>query len=529
MVGLLTGCDASTTLVVQVRSDLVPGRDFARVEVRVEGPGGDPRIASVDARAQPWGAGVRVAEVGVAPGDYHLEVAALDASGATVVARPVSVDVTGGVRVVTVLLSVACRDVVCPTTGVDASRVACHGGRCVDEACAEESAGSCADPECASPADCVEPAGACASVECTASGTCFDVLDHASCASGEVCGLAGCFDPAGPPCAPAGPVDWIAMPTRPVGTAVGVLPGSNRFAGSVDMGEAAVSFATADLDATVQPPTTIVSDVGAWRIGIQPLPAPNTAMVVVSTSSRSRARQVVVDGSGAGLTGVEVLGQLARNGNGALLSGTPVFIVDEQGVGVPVALVAYPPDRGAGVVRRFAYGSSGPVYLASRSTGGAFLGVATPDGATDHCDVHALDATGATENMLTVATAGACGRIAVAEVAGGGFVVAYSDPSGVSARRYGPDFAPSGGTVSLDGSGGGLLVEAWAGPAGDVRAVWDRAGEVATASVAPDGTVSAVQTFTTTTPGLARAARLGNSTAIGFVSGATFQLAIVCE
>ncbi len=183
---IAAGCDGeAATLVVQVRTDLLPGQELAAVEVAIEGEVGVTRVDASTARD--WGLGVRVLERAVARGTHRLRVAAVDAAGATVVERPVRVTVDGGgVRVVTVLLTRDCQGVTCPGAG-DPAAIACLGGRCVEDGCVEEDAAACGARACATAADCAPVAGACATVECSASGACFAAPDHAACAAGEVC------------------------------------------------------------------------------------------------------------------------------------------------------------------------------------------------------------------------------------------------------------------------------------------------------------------------------------------------------
>lgn len=184
-----SACTAEGTLVVQVRTDLLPGRELAAVVVDVTGPDGAPRSTRTEAAAaRDWGAGVRVAEhAGLAPGSYALDVRALDRNGAVLVGRPVRAELERGVRVVTVLLTRACAGVRCPAEGGDATLTACVGGRCVAAGCTEEDASACGAAACADASACPAVGGACARAECTASGACVPVLDHAACAAGEVC------------------------------------------------------------------------------------------------------------------------------------------------------------------------------------------------------------------------------------------------------------------------------------------------------------------------------------------------------
>jgi hypothetical protein len=182
---LLGACTGDGTLVVQVRSDLTPGFEFASVDVVVTADEGgtEERFERAARDDRDWGHGVRVAETSLPAGRYRAVVSAIDQSGATVVDRPVVFELASGeVRVTTVLLTRDCRGVECPASGDDASEVACLAGRCVDPACSEETPELCGAPACASAADCGgDPVASCAMRECTASGACVDRVDHAAC------------------------------------------------------------------------------------------------------------------------------------------------------------------------------------------------------------------------------------------------------------------------------------------------------------------------------------------------------------
>ncbi len=184
------GCDGGpTTLIVQVRTELLPGREMQAVRVTVEPAGGGAPIERItDATsATSWGAGVRVAEIEAVPsGRTRLRVSALDASGAVLVERPVRADLSGGIKVVTVLLTRDCLGVVCPDPGGDPAATACFAGRCVPEDCTEETADGCGPRGCATDADC-PASSACATARCLPSGRCFAEPDPARCGAGEVC------------------------------------------------------------------------------------------------------------------------------------------------------------------------------------------------------------------------------------------------------------------------------------------------------------------------------------------------------
>jgi hypothetical protein len=212
----LCACSGDGTLVVQVRSDLVPGLEFASVDVVVmpaEG-GAEERFERAARDDRDWGQGVRVAETSLPAGRYHAVVSAVDQTGAMVVERPLVVELGGGeLRVATVLLTRDCRGVECPLSGDDAARVACLAGRCVEPECSEETPELCGAPACGSAADCSGDPVACATRECTASGACVERLDHAACGGEDlVCSpTAGCVPIATGPWSGPGPPGHVHL------------------------------------------------------------------------------------------------------------------------------------------------------------------------------------------------------------------------------------------------------------------------------------------------------------------------------
>lgn len=205
----LAGCDNTGTLVVVVRTDLVPGVDFASVEVIVTGGTEPERRFERAARAdRSWGGGVRVAEGSLPSGDYRARIEAVDVSGAPVVSRPVRFEVRGGqLRVITAILTRDCRGVECPLVGEDASLAACLAGHCVPEGCTEETPELCGEPECATAAECgLDLMSSCVSRECTLSGACVELLDHEACTEpSTICSPIGCVPEAGGELSPPGP------------------------------------------------------------------------------------------------------------------------------------------------------------------------------------------------------------------------------------------------------------------------------------------------------------------------------------
>ncbi|HJL17471.1 MAG TPA: hypothetical protein RMH99_17510 [Sandaracinaceae bacterium LLY-WYZ-13_1] len=184
---LLLACDPGPSLLlVDVRTDLVAGVEFDTVRVEVLSGAASGRFAEAPADAEAdWVAGSRVAELMDLPaGELAVRVALLR-DGAVVLDRPVRVDLEGALAV-TVVMTRDCRGVECPRADADPTALACAGGRCVDDRCAEESPDRCGDPECTVDADC-EPAPAeCATVRCV-SGLCLRAGDDAACDEGWYC------------------------------------------------------------------------------------------------------------------------------------------------------------------------------------------------------------------------------------------------------------------------------------------------------------------------------------------------------
>lgn len=188
-------------LIVQVRTDLVPGRDFVSILVTEGGRGVSTRASD----SNDWGAGVRVAELPGTRGDrLRLTVEAIDPDGAVLVGRPVRAELRSGVETVTVLLTVACGSVMCPSAADAPDATACVAGRCVPEDCVVENPEVCGPPECTTMADCMA-ASECARASC-AGGVCFQAPTPDACADGEICDVAvGCVAPStGGPFEPRG-------------------------------------------------------------------------------------------------------------------------------------------------------------------------------------------------------------------------------------------------------------------------------------------------------------------------------------
>lgn len=203
----LPACSAGNTraLSVDLRTDYVPGLEFVavRVDALVDRPdGGSTTAATQDHAALETDAfvtGLRVADLSLPIGDYHVRARLLAASGAVVAERVSQVHFAGNLAI-TLVVTRSCRTVVC------AAGQACSGGVCVDPMCL---AGGCT-PQCTSDTSC-RPVATCATGRCV-SGTCFSSVTAGACASTEWCNPdVGCVR-RDAPVPDAGPLPDSGMP-----------------------------------------------------------------------------------------------------------------------------------------------------------------------------------------------------------------------------------------------------------------------------------------------------------------------------
>ena len=189
----LAACDApGAAVTIDLRTDLAPGHEFTTVRTEVSRrpftPGSSSDVSTealaiVDAD---YTTGRRVAELtGVRPGVTFVRVSLIARNGEPIVERVTSVQVSGRVSMI-VVVSRACRDVVCPAPGGDPESTSCLAGRCVPPECSPQRPDLCGEPECTSAADCAGGEAACALGLCV-EGECFELGDHSQCASDEWC------------------------------------------------------------------------------------------------------------------------------------------------------------------------------------------------------------------------------------------------------------------------------------------------------------------------------------------------------
>ncbi|RLB50519.1 MAG: hypothetical protein DRJ42_18710, partial [Deltaproteobacteria bacterium] len=206
IVALLPACEGETPapdrnliLLVELKTDLVPGVEFAAVRTQLFDPADRSEELTrrqVDvALGRDLTSGLRVAELGdLATGTYLVRTTLVDLMGTEVLRRDVVVTVreTAGV---TVLMTRDCVGVECPGTGSSPTETACLSGRCVEERCTPETPEHCPVPECSMPAECMGAVGACAEWACEDS-TCLVRTDHTRCeAPTQYCDpTSGCRD-----------------------------------------------------------------------------------------------------------------------------------------------------------------------------------------------------------------------------------------------------------------------------------------------------------------------------------------------
>jgi hypothetical protein len=202
----------AATLVVQVRTDLVPGRDFDEAVSTIRGVS-NSTVRRINKSAHPgenWRRGVRVAEFRLDDGNYRLMVGLRHRRIGMRTQRPARVTLKGGVRVLTILLT--CPPGGCPsrsrpdarggTVGVR-GRGSADGGRTGSESRARTDSGSASASPPPMPRLARPPAG---SLTRTGPGGSAGPLpqvtgplsrrascggpNHAGCGQGEYCALA---------------------------------------------------------------------------------------------------------------------------------------------------------------------------------------------------------------------------------------------------------------------------------------------------------------------------------------------------
>ncbi|MFK7992229.1 MAG: RCC1 domain-containing protein [Sandaracinaceae bacterium] len=181
---LSCGDPSEVRLIVQLRTDLVPGADFfgAQLSLPDDGMEGLP----IDWEpGQDFSRGERIAELPVDPSLARtVQVSLFDAAGDETVTATVLAEQRDD-QVVTVVITRDCRSVVCPGEGEDAGATRCLAGGCTVPECLTGAEESCPDPECAVDSDCPS-ASACSQGVCS-DGVCFVGPSDDRCGTDEFC------------------------------------------------------------------------------------------------------------------------------------------------------------------------------------------------------------------------------------------------------------------------------------------------------------------------------------------------------
>jgi hypothetical protein len=206
LIGLLLGSCSATSLdnelVVEIKTDLVPGVEFHSIRtVITRDAGSEPLQLEFPADTEVnYFTGARIAEFqDLTAGEVTIQVSMLDAQGNVLVERPTRVALQSRYAL-TVVISRDCRGVACPLQDGDPNLEACLGGRCVDARCHPQASEFCAPTalECSTDTDCVAET-ACVQAQCI-EHTCFQLSNAALCESYQSCDFElGCVGEPPPP------------------------------------------------------------------------------------------------------------------------------------------------------------------------------------------------------------------------------------------------------------------------------------------------------------------------------------------
>lgn len=178
---LAVGCEGDVSLVVDLRTDFVPGVEFVAARTAVDGRV-DDRVA---ARGDDFLRGIRIAEPGrFGRGVRDVTVTLLDLDGRELVQRHTVLNHDSDFAM-TMLITRDCRDVTCPGAGDAAELSTCIAGSCADPTCNERDRSGCPADECAVATDC-PAAAACAEAICV-EGTCLYAPAGGACGDALYC------------------------------------------------------------------------------------------------------------------------------------------------------------------------------------------------------------------------------------------------------------------------------------------------------------------------------------------------------
>ncbi|MEM9071042.1 MAG: hypothetical protein AAGE52_21200 [Myxococcota bacterium] len=180
------GDSSSSELIVDVRTDFVPGVEFTAVRTRVGDVAPQTRTAfRMDADS--FLRAARVAEFDdISTGVEEVIVELLDSAGGTLATRRVSASVDG-VTGVTVVFTRNCSNVRCPEPGGDPAATECIDAQCVPPSCSPETPEACGAATCSDASDCEgEELASCARRVCR-ERVCLVERDDSSCEAGFFC------------------------------------------------------------------------------------------------------------------------------------------------------------------------------------------------------------------------------------------------------------------------------------------------------------------------------------------------------
>ncbi len=176
-------CSNGNTLLVDLRTDFVPGVELGEIIVTLEAGTEDRSQARVATSGDDFISGERVANFDVSTGRHELITRMFATDGRQLGQRRVIVQVKGDTAT-TVVFSRSCETVLCPQSG-NPEATECEGGRCVEPECTPETPEDCPPPLCMEDGDCLMGA-ACARASCV-EASCFLAPVVGRCEAGEVC------------------------------------------------------------------------------------------------------------------------------------------------------------------------------------------------------------------------------------------------------------------------------------------------------------------------------------------------------
>ncbi len=178
---MVVGCKGGgTELIVDVRTDYVPGIEFSEVEVVRLGDDGDTVFSRIAEQGDDYVRGLRIVELDVNNSRVELRARLLAADGRRIADRRQLVEVRGTTGV-TIVITRDCEGIACP------DEQECLDGQCVEPGCSPERPELCGTLVlCGRDEACTQPNAMCARAVCEGS-LCFDQEIEGACAANEYC------------------------------------------------------------------------------------------------------------------------------------------------------------------------------------------------------------------------------------------------------------------------------------------------------------------------------------------------------